>query len=178
MPFQIILVVEANPNSRSDFVYINSILKEVYDIRSRNDVKISPVFMGGKGMYKNKGVVSEINNKVKEYSYLGNSHVVYCFDTDKYDVNPSDKSALREEEQYCVKNGYLFVWFCHDIEEVFWGKSVKKKEKTDKSKQYSVSNAVKSLNLNKFRAASIAKGRSNLLLILDKCFNISHQKMV
>ena len=42
MACQLILVVESDEKSRSDFIYINSVLNELYDIRLRNDIKITP----------------------------------------------------------------------------------------------------------------------------------------
>ena len=166
MAFQIVLVVEANEKAKTDFIYINSVLNNVYNIRSRNDIKVSPVFMGGKGKYKK--VADKINKLVKAYNYIGESCVIYCFDTDKYDTDTGDEKALHDEMQYCIDNGYEFVWFCHDIEEVFLGKSVSKSEKTDKVKSYSVRHGVENLNLDVLKAEVMGKGKSNLLLILRK----------
>ena len=166
MSFQIILVVEADDTSKSDFLYVNSILNEWYNIRIRNDIKISTVYMGGKGKYKR--VLGKINKLQNAYNYIGRSYVIYCFDTDKYDSEPEDKRILIEEEQYCEDNGYDFVWFCHDIEEVFWGHSVPNKDKPEKAKQYSAKHGIKSLNMQKLKARVKGKGKSNILLVLEK----------
>ncbi|MBR5420675.1 MAG: hypothetical protein IK115_05960 [Lachnospiraceae bacterium] len=168
MGFQIVLVVEANEKAQTDYIYIKSILNHVYNIRLRNDIKISPVFMGGKGNYEK--VSNKINKLVKAYNYIGESCVIYCFDTDKYDSDTGDEKALHDEMQYCADNGYEFVWFCHDIEEVFLGKSVSNSEKTEKAKSYSARHGVENLNLKAFEAKVMGKKKSNLLLILKKYF--------
>ena len=167
MAFQIIFVMEADAKSRSDYIYIRSILDEYYNFRSRNDVKISEVFMGGKGNYKKKKVINSIKADIKKYSAIGETHVIYCFDTDDYDKDPDDRKLLSDEEKYCRDNDYEFVWFCHDIEEVFLGKSVAKSEKTDIARRYSANNLVRNVNKNSLASKKMSKGKSNLRMVLD-----------
>ena len=167
MAMQIILVMEASERSRSDYIYISSILDLWYDFRLRSDIKITRIFMDGKGNFNKKKIVNKIDRAIKEYKN-GDSHVVYCFDTDKYDSNPDDLKVLQEEQKYCDENGYDFVWFCHDIEEVFLGASVSKSEKTDKAKEYIVNNGTDKLDKDDFKAETISKKRSNLIRVLEK----------
>ena len=168
MACQIILIVEADEQSRTDFIYINSILREYYKIHLRNDIKISKVFMGGKSHYNQKKILQEIRKYIKDYSHIGDSHVVYCFDTDRFESKPEDKKLLEDEEVFCNTNEYDFVWFCHDIEEVFWGKSVPKNEKVSKVKKYLTQNQVKSLVLDNFRSSSMVRRKSNLLSVIER----------
>ena len=166
MSFQLILVVEADERSKSDYLYIRSVLTEWYGIQSKTDLKVTPIYMGGKGNYRKK--IKEINKYKKAYAHIGNSQVIFFFDTDKYDSLPDDQRLLHEEEQYCRENGFEFVWFCHDIEEVFLGKSVLKSEKTEKAKQYSISNRIKILKRKNVGSTSMVKGKSNLIIVLEK----------
>ena len=47
---QVIVIVEASKESKSDWMYINSLLKYKYDITGH---KLSPIYLNGKGRYKN-----------------------------------------------------------------------------------------------------------------------------
>lgn len=44
--------------------------------------------------------------------------VIYCIDTDSYEVDMNHAKELEELERYCDTNGYDLIWFCHDVEEV------------------------------------------------------------
>jgi len=167
MDIQIVLVMETNEKSKSDYMYIRSILNCWYDLQSRTDRKIVPIFMNGKGNYKNKRVISKIEKSRQAYRN-GDTCVVYCFDTDKYDTDPNELLTLTQEQNYCTKNGYEFVWFCHDIEEVFLGKSIPNSDKTDKAREYMISNGINNLQKRNFEAKSISNRKSNLLRVLDK----------
>ena len=125
--------------------------------------------MKGKGNYKKVG--KRISALQKIYKNIGESYVIYCFDTDKYNVDSEANRILCEEKKYCVDNGYDFIWFCHDIEEVFLGKSVAKSEKTEKAKQYITRHKIKDLRRAKLKSNVMARGKSNLLLILEKYLN-------
>ena len=171
MAFQIVLVMEADDKSRTDYIYVKSILERKYNLSRRTDVKISPVFMGGKGNYNKKKVQNKINGVIKQYQKIGESFVIYCFDTDKYESNTADQTAITEEKQYCLENGYEFVWFCHDVEEVFLGKSVASGEKVAEAKKYITNNMVDKVKMNNLKSQVFTKGKSNLLLILEDAFN-------
>ena len=168
MAIQIVIVVEADERSRSDYIYIRSVLEKWFNLHMLSNVKYSAVFMGGKGNYNKKKIVNEINTHVKRFNALGETHVVYCFDTDKYDSDPYDRKLLSDEEKYCKDNDYDFVWFCHDIEEVFLGKSVAKSEKTDKARRYSANNGIDNIDKENLKAKTMTKGKSNLLCVLNK----------
>ena len=169
MNIQLIIVVESDEKSRSDFIYVNNVINLVYEKNIRTDIKVSPVFMKGKGNYKR--IKGRINKLQKDFCSIGKSIVIYCFDTDKFDNKPEDKKNLCEEMNYCKDNGFEFVWFCHDIEEVFLGESVSRTEKTNKAKQFDFSQGIYNLDLNILLSEQMIKGKSNLLLILEKHLN-------
>lgn len=170
MAFQLVFVVEADDKSRSDYIYIRSVLNKWYNLHLRNDVKVSAVFMGGKGNCEKKSITNTIKSYEKKYSKIGKTHVIYCFDTDKYDSNPEDLKLLSKEEAFCRDNGYEFVWFCHNIEEVFLGKSVVDGEKTSRARKYAANEEVNSVNQNLLKAEDMGKRKSNLMIVLDKIF--------
>ena len=166
MSFQIILVMETDEKSKSDYIYINSVLTEWYNIRMRNDIKITPIYMGGKGNFKR--IIRKIESHQKAYAHTGKSQVVYCFDTDRYETEPEAKNLLCEEKKYCDDKGFDFVWFCHDIEEVFLGRSVPKSEKIKEAIRYGKNQGIKKLQRGLFRSEEMSNGKSNLLIILDR----------
>ena len=76
--------------------------------------------MNSKSRYNSKDVVREIAKKEKEF-VLGDTHVIYFIDTDQYERNPEHEREWKEISYFCESNGFDLVWFCHDVEEVFWG---------------------------------------------------------
>ncbi len=170
MAHQLMFALESDEKSRSDYMYIKSVLNKWYNLNSRNDVKVSPVFMRGKGNYNKSGVIKRIKELIKNYRMTGDSQVIYCFDTDKYENNPNDSKLLSDAEEYCRHNGYEFVWFCHDIEEVFLGKTVPKSEKTAAAKRYLMINGINDVCEDSLSAKKIAPKKSNLLTVLRRLF--------
>ena len=168
MSFQIIIVVEADEKSRTDYTYINRLMEKCFNVSKRIDIKRSPVFMGGKGNYNKKKVTDKIKQYVKQYEYNGESQVIYCFDTDNFDTNHDVKKLLETYKTYCKEHEYEFVWFCHDIEEVFCGKSVKNTEKVTTANNFEKNGEIEKCNLDSFEATTMNKGKSNLLLVLKK----------
>ncbi len=174
MALQIILVMETNKRERTDLVYIDEVLDYFFNARNNNDIKISHVFMDGKGNYnKAKTVTSQIKSFVRQYSQLGSSHVVYCFDTDKFDSDSNDKKFLEKVEDYCGQNGYEFVWFCHDVEEVFLGKSVSKGEKVRCANQFQKNHLIEKIDCDKLCSATKVKSTSNLVDVISKIMGIA-----
>ena len=53
MGVQLIFVVEANKSCKSDWIYIKSTIDYFYEY-NRTGLKLSPVYMDGKGNYKQK----------------------------------------------------------------------------------------------------------------------------
>ena len=168
MAFQIVFVVESDKASKTDYMYIRTILLDYYNILTRKDIKLTSIFMAGKGMYDQPKVLKAVNKAIKDYKTIGNTYVVYCFDTDKYDSSPEDEKMIRAEEQFCKDKGYDFVWFCHDVEEVFLGHSIDSSEKTDAAKKYFANSKNRKVKADNLKAKVYGKGKSNLISVLDK----------
>ena len=45
--------------------------------------------------------------------------VFYCIDTDLYESCYDHQKEFEDIKNFCAKNGYELIWFCHDVEEVF-----------------------------------------------------------
>lgn len=168
MGIQLLFVVETNEKSKSDYIYIKSIVDYVYNGRMLNDVKFSPVYMRGKGNYNQRRVTNQIASLCKQYKSIGITKVIYCVDTDQFDKDPEDEKILEDIETYCKKNEYDFVWFCHDIEEVFLGHSIPKSDKTECAKRYAARNGIDSVDIGNLMSKKMAKKKSNLINVLNK----------
>lgn len=67
MGLQLIFVVETDKKCKSDWKYIKETIYKFYKVNDAN-TKLSTVFLGGKGRYKERTRVNEVNKKVKQYS--------------------------------------------------------------------------------------------------------------
>ena len=79
MGVQFIFVVETNRGCKSDWIYIKETINHFYNYD--NNVKLSEVYMDGKGRYQYKE--KEIKSLVSQYkatSKDNQSKVIYCFD--------------------------------------------------------------------------------------------------
>lgn len=55
---QIIICVEANKKSKSDYYYIKKIIDTYYNIDDK--IKLTPIYLGGKGNYKKEKFLNKI----------------------------------------------------------------------------------------------------------------------
>lgn len=170
MGLQLIFCVESNKQSQTDYIYIKHTIAEFYEF-DRSSIKLSAVFMGGKGNYSLPNTQRQITALQKLYSAASSNNVsavIYCFDCDNYDSNPSDSLFLQNAEAYCKKNGYYFAWFCKDIENVYLGKQISDKQKTGAAIAFASKYGIKAVKEDNLRVTKYAPGFSNLCLILDE----------
>lgn len=165
MAIQLIMCVETNKRADTDSSYINEAIYHIYNID--NKVKLSKVYMGAKMKYKSKEVLKEIDNK-KNMFHLGKSIVIYCIDTDWYEINQEHKSDFDKIEKYCLSNNYELIWFCHDVEEVFLGNKVADSEKVKQAANFKNNNGIKNIRIDLLQKSEKNARTSNMLLVLDK----------
>jgi len=67
MGLQLIICMETDQRTKSDYVYIKSTIDYFYHIDQAN-VKISPVYMGGRGNYASPKIEKRIKKLKKDYS--------------------------------------------------------------------------------------------------------------
>ncbi len=161
---QILLCMECNSKSRTDFLYIESAIKRFYI----NDRKIvyRPIFMGTKTKYDDKGVVNDINTRIRKFP--GKTAVIYFIDTDNYDLSYEDNLLFEKIKAYCGAMGFDFVFFCKDIEDFFWGEAVSDDEKLKKAEAFNRKGLINRVNDSSLCQCSKRKHCSNILNILDK----------
>ena len=159
----VIFCVETNRQSNTDWIYINETLHKFYDTKL---FKYGRIYMDSKNKYKSKKVVDEINSWKEVYK--DNLVIVYCVDTDCFESNPNHKRELDDIMKYCKEKNYELVWFCHDVEEVFWEQSVNDNVKKNVSIKFKTRKQINKVDEKKLRSEKMRKGYSNILCVLDR----------
>lgn len=157
--------METNKSAATDYMYIRDTINRFYECN--NKIRFTPIYMNSKTRYNSKDVKRQIQKFTKEYS-IGETKVIYCADTDLYEMNTDHAKELEELEKYCDSNGYDFIWFCHDIEEVYIGKRISDKLKVAEATKFRKKRKIQDIAIDKLSNMNKRKGASNILLVLDK----------
>ena len=160
---QLIICVETSKTAATDVLYIDKTIKTFYKID--NNIKLSYIYCEGKSKYNSKRVISEIKDKK---SKIKDSVVIYAFDTDAIDSNPSDIKLTSLIESYCDDNNYSFVWFYRDIEEVFLHQSIDNTKKVEMAKKFSNLSNLAKADDKSLSVSNKTRYKSNILIVLDK----------
>lgn len=166
MSIQLIIAVEANKESKSDYRYIDPFIKRYFKIGTN---KISYVYMGSKRNYSDKGIKNQITSLINSYRKTGESHVIYCFDTDDFSVSPEHQVNDEKIKKDLVHDSDI-VWFNRDIEEVFINRRLENSEKKSKSIDFLAKGLIKSVSYQLFTYEDdfVGKRRSNLGVVISK----------
>ncbi|MCI7493142.1 MAG: hypothetical protein MSA91_10235 [Lachnobacterium sp.] len=168
MGMQLIIVVETNKKCNSDWIYIKDTIEHFYSIDNAR-TKLTPIYMDGKGKYRKKQ--REVEEYIKKYSKAADeneSHVIYCFDCDNYDINNEDSSFLDEVSRYCQDNDYNLVWFCKDIESVYLKKKVDAVDKKKTAANFKANRMIDNISINSLNSQKYKVGTSNIVDVLDR----------
>lgn len=166
MSRQILFCVETSKQAKTDNIYISETLKRYYQIGS--DIRIRFIYLNGKSNYNKNDIRMDIEAQTSQYAKNGETHVIYCIDTDRHDIDANQKKDLQDIEEYCAKNGYEFVWFSRDIEDVYWGEQIHKDEKVHKARRFRSSRQIEKVREQNLRASEIKRHKSNVLIVLDE----------
>lgn len=169
MGLQLIICVESDAKSKSDFMYIRSLLNAYYIIDS-SSIKLSPVYMGGRGNYASKKTTARIAEFTRKYNGAAKDNktvVICCFDCDNYDKQIEDKAFLETAEQFCDDHGYFFVWFCRDVEDVFWKKHIPEHQKKTEAARFATGKHVRFIKKENLRKKTYRNQCSNICLVMD-----------
>jgi len=162
----LIICVETNKQSKTDWVYINETIHRFFTLTP--DISIKPIYMGGKTNYDNKKVRKEIQNYTNKFKKNGKIFVVYFIDTDNIDVDPDRSREFNTINTYCEEKHYGFVWFCRDIEEVYWGKRVSDSDKLQYASQFRKKRVINTISKEKLENNTVHKYKSNILSVLSR----------
>ena len=160
----VVLCVESNGRSRTDYLYINATIKRFY----RDDKKIAyrTVYLESKSNYNERSKVKEINKFVKNFH--GQVNVIYFIDVDNADISPETKKLNEEIRDYCKKNSYDYVFFVEDIEDVYWGSKINSNDKVKKAEEFNRKKLINTVKEENLRAQVERRHCSNILNVLDK----------
>lgn len=165
MARQLIFCLETNKRANTDYIYIKEAIDFLY--QESRQVKISPIYMGTKTKYRSKDVLKEISQKKKMFIH-GETKVIYFIDTDAFEKSAEHENAFREIRQFCEKNNFDLVWFCHDVEEVFLGRQIPDDLKVQAAGTYRGKGKIEKISSGKLSSEIIRKNTSNLLCVLDQ----------
>ena len=168
MGLQLIFVVETNKKCKSDWIYIKDTIDHFFQY-DQAQVKFSPVYMDGKGRYKNKE--KEISSLISQYAggnKKNRSCVMFCFDCDDYDSKPEDAEFLKNAKQYCDDREFDFIWFCKDIERVYIGKKVDDSQKKSESAAFKAKKLIDVVDGEKLMVNSYCSNSSNIINVISK----------
>lgn len=166
MGIQLLFCIESNKRARTDWAYIEGTVK--YHFSLSPEVSIKPIFMGGKTHFRDPSVLKQIKDYERKYSRSGITKVVYCIDTDNFEQDPDRKKEFDRICDYCNENGYELIWFCRDVEEVYWGERIESGEKLDRAKKFNRTGHIAQISEEALKSNIRRKGRSNILNILSK----------
>ncbi len=166
---QILFCVETTRNAKTDSVYIDETIKRFYKIT--NGIRKRYIYLGGKNNYNKTSIRKDIEKQTKQYKPNGGTTVIYCIDTDKHDSDPEQKRELEKIILFCQDMGYEFVWFCRDVEDVYWGEQIPKDEKTRKAAQFRSGNRINDIPEASLCRKEYVRHYSNILEVLDKHLN-------
>lgn len=169
MGLQLIFVVETNKKCKSDWIYIKDTIEHFYQFDDAH-TKLSAVYMNSKSRYKSKSVEKEIRDMISQFNPR-ESKVIYCFDCDNYDVKHEDMQFLKDVDRYCKENGYDFVWFCKDIEQVYIGKSITDKKKKSTAASFSGKKLIHKVDARNLCVDNYRIKCSNIMKVLDQYLN-------
>lgn len=165
MAIQMILCLETNKRANTDYIYIKETIDWLY--QKSNQIKINLVYMGSKTKYQSKDILKEITQKTKEFT-IGQTKVIYCIDTDEYEKNPEHAYTFRDINQFCEDNSYDLIWFCHDVEEVFWGQKVQDSQKVREAAAFKRKKGIQEIDMDQLCSEVVRVHTSNILCVLDQ----------
>lgn len=162
----LIICMECENKSNSDFIYINEILNHFYhDITKSGELSIKYVLMRGKHNYNNQFVIDDISKYTKD-----KFKIVYILDKDDSSISPTDQQFIQDVERYTELNNYGLVWFVREIECLMLGKSSNNKSKD--AATFRRKKSIKDLNEQTFRNPNPQnRFSSNFLIVFDEIFS-------
>ena len=159
---RILFCVETTRRADTDYGYIQDTIRHYYEESSK--IVTRPVYMESKSRYNSRSVQEDI----KKQSGMADTVVIYCIDTDEYDVSDNDRQLLEQIRNYCRKKGYEFVFFCKDVEDVFCGHSVPKTQKGQAIRKFRTSKSIEKIDENSLRRDEYQVHCSNILNVMDR----------
>lgn len=164
MAIQLIFCLETKKSADTDWIYIKETIDYYFVVN--NQVKLNKVYMNTKTRYKSKDVLKDIDKKTKEFE-IGDTIVIYCVDTDEFEKNINHEQELMNVSAFCKTKNYELIWFCHDVEEVFWGHKVSDSLKVKEAAKFRNKKMIKQIDENNLSSEKKVFQKSNLISVLQ-----------
>ena len=162
MSKRLLFCVESTSQANTDYTYIQETIRHYYE-DSRKIVRRA-IPMESKSRYNSR----KVSEKIKALSGSTDTNVIYCLDTDNYTVSAGDKVLLDQIRSYCEANGYDFIFFCRDIEDVFHGRIIPGTDKVQAAARFRNTHAIETVKTSNLTRKDYQIHCSNILNVLDK----------
>ena len=159
---RLLFCVETTKSANTDYPYILVTIRYFY-VESRKIV-LRPIYMESKTRYNSKAV----RENIRKQSGLADTSVIYCVDTDDFDTSAKTGEQLEQIRRYCDDNGYDFVFFCRDVEDVFCGSIIADTEKTAAIRKFRTAHAIEQMKPDQLERKQYQRHCSNILNVLDR----------
>lgn len=163
MSKRLLFCVETTKNANTDYPYIRSTIDHYYEVTRQTVLR--RICMESKSRYNSKAVQKEIK---RQSGTEKNAHVIYCIDTDDYNTSPEAKAQTDRIRDYCSQNGYDFIFFCRNVEDVFHGKSIPGTDKVKAVRRFRTRNQIETIRTANLQREDYQPHCSNILNVLDK----------
>lgn len=162
---KILFCVETTKPADTDYQYIRETIRRFYEDNRKTVIRA--VYMQSKSRYNSRAVQEDIKRESKGFN---DTHVIYCLDTDNYDISPEDNELLTRIRKYCESCGYDFIFFCKDVEDVYCGERIPDTKKIPAIRQFKSTNAIENVKESSLQKDQYQVHCSNILNILDQYF--------
>lgn len=166
----VIFVVESKSKDiDSDGVYIRNTLDHFYTF-NKHETITKFVFMDGKGNYNSPKVIKNIEKHIKSFKEAS-YEVIYVCDTDQINRSQEHVKNLKKINDFCKRNKYRLILMNYDVEDVYWGTQVEKKQKIKEAIRFASSKQIeKVVEKNLMNRNCTERHKSNILCVLDEIF--------
>lgn len=160
---RILCCVETTRQADTDYQYIRETIRHFYVESSK--IVIRPIYMESKSRYNSRAVQEQIR---KQKMNSKDTSIIYFVDTDDWDLSADDEKLLEQIREYCKKNGYEFVFFCKDVEDVYLGGRISNTEKISAIKRFKSTHAIEGMTEKTLDSKRYQVHCSNIMSVLDK----------
>ena len=162
----LLIIVETRKNANTDDAYIKETIRRFYP--GPHDFIPKFIYMKSKSAFNSR----DVGREIKEYVSLSNViGIVQCIDLDDYDISIADTKLNNKIEAHCQKEHYDLVWFCKNVEDVYYfNTEIEKNRKVNKAKQFVKNKKIEGVNEANLRSEAYSKRHSNILTVLDKYY--------
>lgn len=154
---ELILIMETRSSNKSDYMYIKSTLDYYYEPRTYGIKKIFAT---------TKSLLIKQDKKIEKLCNTTERKPVIIVIAD-YDQDEPLNDIITK---YCLNKSYDLIWMNSDVEEVYLGEKIKRKDKEKKAIAFQIKKnklIPKLNNLSETNPLNKSKS-SNILTILDK----------